>query len=53
MEQQHLKLVDCVRSSEKAIDRKEGKAKILPSVSFGINTKARQGRARPLGPAGM
>jgi hypothetical protein len=44
MWQQHLKLVDCEILWE-AIDRKEGKAKILPCVSLGIQTKARQGHA--------
>lgn len=35
--QQHSKPVDCVRSSGKAIDRKEGKAKIPPCITLGIN----------------
>lgn len=49
--QQQLKLVDCVSSSGKAIDRKEGKAKIPPCMSMGIKTKACQG-LEGLGPAG-
>lgn len=48
---QHLKLADGVRSSGKAIDRKEGKAKILPCMSLEIENIACQGHSG-LGPAG-